>query len=303
MSFFIYLHYNIIIKCFNLRKGVDKMQKKSNNKIKDYNLDNLEGNIDFVIPVDEIEINGMSISISKLDDYRERVYDTNGSQRNVNTFYSSNNLYNEQSLSHCDTSELLKNNDVVDTLELNNDKEESIKEVSTIVSEVAKNKKKEIKNKKVSNSNNSSQSEKNNDSNINKKDVKKKLNKKKRQKVTAAILVVSIATVGAVGYDIYTKYEAEQIRLSEFDKENLDLKLIIDTVDDCGGDKYQLNWQEVASILGVITKNRPEQITKHEIEKICDLFINKETDNIRTMWDIAIMLEFNNKEEERMRLY
>lgn len=126
---------------------------------------------------------------------------------------------------------------------------------------------------------------------------------KKRNIIVAMLATASIGAVGVKGYDIYKDIEAEQIRLSELDKENLDLKLIINTVDDYGKGEHQLNWKEVASVLGVETENRPSEISKGDIERVCSLFLDKEKNKVKDLKDVVATLEIKDKEKERIFNY
>ena len=126
---------------------------------------------------------------------------------------------------------------------------------------------------------------------------------KKRNIIVAMLATASVGAIGVTGYNIYKDIEAEQIRLSELDKENLDLKLIINTVDDYGKGEHQLNWKEVASVLGVETENRPSEINKGDIERVCSLFLDKEKNKVKDLKDVVATLEIKDKEKERIFNY
>lgn len=130
--------------------------------------------------------------------------------------------------------------------------------------------------------------------------------RRKRKKKNGLLLVASTVALGISGtfaYKTYKEYEAEQIRLSELDKENLDLKLIIDTVDEYGDNEYQLNWKEVASVLSVKSNNYPQTIEKSDVLDVCSLFLNKEENKIGDLGHVVNKLEMKPKEKERIFSY
>lgn len=138
---------------------------------------------------------------------------------------------------------------------------------------------------------------KNNSSNTSKK------RKKKNKALTIAVTTVLVGATGVFAYKAYDEYRTEQIRLSELDKENLDLKLIIDTVDEYGGSEYQLNWKEIASVLSVKSSNYPQTISKDDILNTCDLFLNKEENKIGDLGYVVNNLDMKPKEKERIFNY
>lgn len=282
------------------------MQQKSNKKIKSYNVDNLNADIDLLIPIDEIEINGLPIIISKPDDYKERIY--NSSERlDLLNMINTNASQDDLNTSNINTSdfdtlreEVVKNSNIISDSDIKKDirKRDELINISSSASKFKKNT--IIKEDSIQddiNLNQSKKNAKNNKYNLSKKEIKNK------KRVRYAILISLIGATGIGGHKLYTEYKIEQLRLSKFDKENLDLKLIIDTVDEYGGDKYQLDWQEVASILGVITKNRPNEINKEDIEYICSLFINEKHGWVEYFVAVTDKLNLTNKERERACKY
>ena len=263
------------------------MERKPNKVIKDFSFDK---NIDLIMPINEIEINGVSVVVSKLDDYKDRLYNVTPEVEvlNNNCGFISNNhdlMDVDTKLSLNDSNLDMTNRDIAPkNLDSNSDNKKE-----------SKNKSVKLESKKGDNPNNLSSK------NLRRQYNLKKIKRKKR--LSSSILIVSLISVGTIGHNVYTKYKEEQIRLSEYDKDNLDLKLIIDTVDDYGGEKYQLNWQEVASILGITTKNRPEQITEDEIRYVCSLFINKESEDVINFDLVVNSLNLKNKEKDRLYNY
>lgn len=125
-------------------------------------------------------------------------------------------------------------------------------------------------------------------------------NSKKRNLIIAIFATASAGGISVAGYNLYQDIKAEQIRLSELDKENLDLKLIINTVDDFGGKDYQLNWKDVASVLGVMTNNRPSEITKNDVEQVCALFLDKENNRVKDLKEVIDVLEIKDRYKNRI---
>lgn len=124
--------------------------------------------------------------------------------------------------------------------------------------------------------------------------------KKKNKVVAIAVASILIGAGGTFTYKTYKEFKAEQLRLSELDKENLDLKLIIDTVDEYGGMDYQLNWKEIASVLSVQANNHPELITKTDILNVCSLFLNKENGTIANLDAVVKKLDMKSKQKSRI---
>lgn len=124
--------------------------------------------------------------------------------------------------------------------------------------------------------------------------------KQKNKKIALALFVsTTFGAVGIGGYTVYKEIKEEQLRLSEFKKESLDLKMIVDTVDECGGSSIQLNWQYVASILGVQFNNYPENITKQDVKNIAMLFIDS-NNKVKSFDEVVSSLDLKDKEKKRI---
>lgn len=263
------------------------MNKNEKVKLKDYDMNNLNDNIDIFMPIDEIEINGMPIMLSKLDDYSRRVYDiydTTTGARVSNDIPLSNLNDSIENSTNFDIKSNEINSEIEDAVKSNNNFDES----------------------KLDNEDNVRRDE--NDLNFKRdiKNTKKQLRDKKRRKNKIKTIIIT-AGCGAFGLikanEVYEAYQAEQLRLSEFDKDSIDLKLVINAVDECGGDIYQLNWQEIAAILGVYTENNPENITKSMILDVSQLFIDKESGKVKYLTEVVDTLELSKKQKERIFNY
>lgn len=60
---------------------------------------------------------------------------------------------------------------------------------------------------------------------------------------------------GTKQYENYAREQAERERISHLAIDDLDLAYIINTVDEIGGDKIQLNWKKMVALLGVLQNN------------------------------------------------
>lgn len=129
---------------------------------------------------------------------------------------------------------------------------------------------------------------------------KKKKNKSKNKALIITATTILLSASGGFTYTAYNEYKTEQIRLSELDKDNLDLKLIINTVDEYGGYTHQLNWKEVASVLCVKFNNYPQSISKNDILNICSLFLNEEENRIGDLGYVVNKLDIKKKDKERI---
>lgn len=133
------------------------------------------------------------------------------------------------------------------------------------------------------------------------KSRKRKKKKRRKNKIITLLIAGSVISGGSTyTYTVYKDFKIEQARLSELDKENLNLKLIINTVDEYGGSDYQLNWKEIASVLSVQTNNYPSLITKNEILNVCSLFLDKENSVVKDLSSVVENLNIESKKKERI---
>ena len=132
------------------------------------------------------------------------------------------------------------------------------------------------------------------------KSLKQSKNNKNNKMIAITIAAILIGVGGSYTYKTYKNFKAEQVRLSELNKDSLDLKLIIDTVDEYGGTDYQLNWKEVASILSVQTNNYPDLIEKNNVLSVCSLFLDKEEGIVKGLNDVVDSLDMKSKQKKRI---
>ena len=126
----------------------------------------------------------------------------------------------------------------------------------------------------------------------------------KNKKILIALL--SIATISACtfgGYKIATEISIEKERVSEINTENLNLKMIIDTVDEIGAEQLQLNWKEITAIASVQHNNYTEQITKEDILNIGSMFIDYNNKKVLDIETVLKELNLKKKQEERVFKY
>ena len=129
------------------------------------------------------------------------------------------------------------------------------------------------------------------------------INLRRKRAFIASSLILTLIISSIFGVKTYREIKAEEARLSELKKDDLDLKLLISTVDDLGGTKYQLNWKEIASVLGVLSDNMPNTITEKDIEDVSALFLNNNEDKINNLDEVVKNLEIKKKEKERIYDY
>lgn len=121
--------------------------------------------------------------------------------------------------------------------------------------------------------------------------------------IFGVISALGIGSSAYFGHEIGTQILNEQERLSELDKENLDLQTIINTTDDIGESIYQLNWKEIASILGVEKNNYTAEINASDIKRTASLFIDKENQSVKDIDTVIESLDLNEKKRNRVHDY
>lgn len=140
-----------------------------------------------------------------------------------------------------------------------------------------------------------------NQNNINASSEEPRFNKK--QLILGILSTIGIGIGAYGGHELGSQILEEQERLSELDKDSLDLQTIINTTDDIGDSTYQLNWKEVTSILGVEKNNYTVQINADDIKRTASLFIDEETQSVKDFDEVVDLLDLNNKKKERIYNY
>lgn len=93
--------------------------------------------------------------------------------------------------------------------------------------------------------------------------------------------------------------------LKEINKNEIDVNQFIKCSDEVSSSKAQVNWQYVASIIGVQNKNNFKDVSNDEIKNIANLFIIKDGEKykILNLDDVLKKLEFSSKEVKRTHDY
>lgn len=93
--------------------------------------------------------------------------------------------------------------------------------------------------------------------------------------------------------------------LKEINKNEIDVNQFIRCSDEVSNSKAQVNWQYVASILGVQNKNNFKDVSNDEIKNVANLFIIKDGEKYKVLNldDVLKKLEFSSKEINRTHDY
>ena len=93
--------------------------------------------------------------------------------------------------------------------------------------------------------------------------------------------------------------------LKEINKNEIDVNQFIKCSDEVSSSKAQVNWQYVASIIGIQNKNNFKDVSNDEIKNIANLFIIKDGEKykISNLDDVLKKLEFSSKEVKRTHDY
>lgn len=126
-------------------------------------------------------------------------------------------------------------------------------------------------------------------------------NLKKRTLILSLLSITGVSISGYCGHKLGNSILNEQERISEIDKDNLDLQTIIDTTDDMGNSEYQLNWKEIASIASVEKNNYTSEINSDDIKRIALLFLDKNT--VKSLDEVVENLDLNKKQKNRIYAY
>lgn len=93
--------------------------------------------------------------------------------------------------------------------------------------------------------------------------------------------------------------------LKEINKNEIDVNQFIKCSDEVSSSKAQVNWQYVASIIGVQNKNNFKDVSNDEIKNVANLFIIKDGEKYKVLNldDVLKKLEFSSKEINRTHDY
>lgn len=90
--------------------------------------------------------------------------------------------------------------------------------------------------------------------------------------------------------------------IKEINKIRINVSTFIDCVDDISDNKVQINWKNVAAIIGVIEKNNFKKVSENQIINISRMFIN-EKDELKSLDTVLDELDFNRAQKERTYKY
>lgn len=114
-------------------------------------------------------------------------------------------------------------------------------------------------------------------------------------------ILSGIALVVVLSFVWYMKV----FNLKEINKNEIDVNQFIKCSDEVSSSKAQVNWQYVASIIGVQKKNNFKDLSNDEIRNVANLFIIKDGEKYRVLNldDVLKKLEFTSKEVKRTHDY
>lgn len=90
--------------------------------------------------------------------------------------------------------------------------------------------------------------------------------------------------------------------LKDINKYKIDVGTFIDCVDEVSKNKVQLNWKHVAAIVGVIEKNKFDNVDELEIMQVAQMFIN-DKDELKSIDIVLEELNFDKRKEDRVYKY
>ena len=116
-----------------------------------------------------------------------------------------------------------------------------------------------------------------------------------------SFVVISIIILIIFSFALYIKV----FNLKEINKNQIDVNQFIECSDEVSSSKAQVNWQYVASIIGVQKKNNFKDISNDEIKKVANLFIVKDGEKYKVLNldDVTKKLGFTSKEVNRTHDY
>lgn len=93
--------------------------------------------------------------------------------------------------------------------------------------------------------------------------------------------------------------------LKEINKSEINVEQFIKCSDEVSFNKAQVNWQQVASIIGVLNNNKFKNVSNDEIKEIANLFLVKENDRYKVLTLDAVIkkLKFNKSQTKRVKNY
>jgi flagellum-specific peptidoglycan hydrolase FlgJ len=98
-----------------------------------------------------------------------------------------------------------------------------------------------------------------------------------------------------------------KLYVKEINKSQIDINQYIENTDLVSGNYAQVNWKEVAAILAVSNKNRMKNISDVQINKLANLFIDKdnsgEDQKLYTLNEVMEVLEFDEREKKLANRY
>ncbi len=118
-----------------------------------------------------------------------------------------------------------------------------------------------------------------------------------KKKIVIGFIIITLLLVFALFIKI--------LNLKEIKKYQIDVSKFITCVDEVSYSKAQVNWKDVASIIGVEHNNNFKNVNDDEIKKISELFIIKEenTYKIDKLENVLEKLNFNSKQIKRVHNY
>ena len=95
----------------------------------------------------------------------------------------------------------------------------------------------------------------------------------------------------ALTFENYIDYQKQERRLAHLNVSQIDLPIIVNTVDTLGGD-FQLNWKEIMAIVGIKQDNILHAVSETTLTKIANSFI---VDDSVLSFEEVLPLHFDNE--------
>lgn len=121
---------------------------------------------------------------------------------------------------------------------------------------------------------------------------------KNKKLIIILMIVAAISVIG--GY-----YVIQLKSLQEINKVEMKVDDYINYSDQISGNKDQVNWKYVASVIGVIEKNKFKNVSESQIKEVASLFIKKEKKvyKLNSLDSVVEELDFSKSEKKRVHDY
>ncbi|RDY28360.1 glucosaminidase [Romboutsia weinsteinii] len=121
-----------------------------------------------------------------------------------------------------------------------------------------------------------------------------------KKKIIAIGLISTIVILASILF-------VKEYNLREIKKNDIDVSQFIITTDELSEGKAQINWKNVASIIGVLNNNNFKNTSENDIKDISKLFLEKSKENneffILQLDEVISKLDMTSKQSKRVKDY